>query len=440
LNEDAVQKQFLPGTIKSYLSSLRHWYSYVLADEAERIRQEDKEHIQNMSQRVQRWINSYSKESSARHLQKMDSDLAKLITPDQVALFDRSEPVLTAIKCLGDIMASPDAVVTQTDYVLIRDFLLTQIIITNANRSGVLSNMTVDEFRAARKIDDSYVVSVRTHKTASVHGPATVVLSLTLFNWINVFLEHVRCQVATRVSDKTRFLFLSWNSEKMESGQITRAVQSVWRKAGLGTDITCTLMRKSAVSAIHQKNPNDKDKLADLMGHTTQTASKCYRLVQKQHSSVAASHILSDIMKSGDNDVNPTSQLPAAATHNERALENEADLESIHDLEPDATEITRSEHVDQNPTAADLDSDSSDIVNPSTKSSKGLFDKTDAETIRQCCQDIIKSGPISQRRLQDVMRCNENLLSKFTIHQLMNRVKYERRLMRAGIPKRFVNM
>jgi len=88
----------------------------------------------------------------------------------------------------------------------------------------------------------------------------------------------------------------------MESGQISRAVQASWKKAGLGQEITCTLMRKSAVSSIHQNKPEQKANLADLMCHTTQTAEKSYRLVQRQKTSVAASLALTELMRSSNPD------------------------------------------------------------------------------------------------------------------------------------------
>lgn len=58
-----------------------------------------------------------------------------------------------------------------------RDFILIQITITNENRFVGLANMTVEEFRAARKIQNSYVISVRCHTIASLHGPAVFVMS-----------------------------------------------------------------------------------------------------------------------------------------------------------------------------------------------------------------------------------------------------------------------
>jgi hypothetical protein len=178
---DVLDKEFMPGIVKSYLSSVRHWHSYILAEERDRLGSEACQQIQHMSDRMSRWITSYRKESAARSLEKTDQDIGKLITPEKAAAFDRSDVALEAIKCLG-AMTNESNDVSMTDYVGTRDFLMTQVILTNACRSGVLANVTVQEFQQVRKIDNNYVISVVNHKTAFMYGPAKLVLAPSLFN------------------------------------------------------------------------------------------------------------------------------------------------------------------------------------------------------------------------------------------------------------------
>jgi len=49
----------------------------------------------------------------------------------------------------------------------------------------------------------------------------------------------------------------------------------------------CTLVRKTAVSAVHQKRPEMKGNLADLMCHTVDTAERGYRLVEREQTSAS---------------------------------------------------------------------------------------------------------------------------------------------------------
>ncbi|RMX57822.1 hypothetical protein pdam_00020687 [Pocillopora damicornis] len=89
---------------------------------------------------------------------------------------------------------SPCSNYTKPVYPL-RDFLLVQISIDNANRAGVLANLTLKEFRRASKEDDRFVVNVREHKTFHIHGNAQAVLTSNLHNRMNVFIQEVTSQV-----------------------------------------------------------------------------------------------------------------------------------------------------------------------------------------------------------------------------------------------------
>lgn len=526
----AVEKQFLPGTIKSYLSSLRHWYSYILSEEADRLSTEEKQQIQQTRDRVSRWTASYRKDSAARSLQKMDDDISKLITPKKVDLFDRSELALAAIKLLGIVADGQVQNISMTQYVTVRDFILTQIVLTNANRSGVLANMTFEEFQGARQVDGNYLVSVVHHKTAFMYGPAKIVLSPQLFSWMSLFVKCVRSLITCRVTGRAKYVFLSWTGEGLDSSQITRAVQAAWKKAGLGQEITCTLMRKSAVSAVHQRCPEQNANLADLMCHTTQTASKSYRLVHRQQTAVSASMTLTQLMKNGaaasvvqggqcvdeeHHSVDPAklqvktkivwtpellqnirtifmdaieSKVVDLATVKEKCKESrllaDIDPRKIYDrLRQECSKDTMlsegDEHaaliipVDSESVAdcinrissdehrsLDLDGseskviedtvndvvsdDDSEIIGPSVKPAKSLFSQSDASTIQEVCKHIIKSGPISQRRIAEAIE-NANfdatsVMKRYTIPQIISRVKYERRKQKSDVPKYFVRL
>jgi len=518
LTVDAAEKQFLPGTTKSYLNSLRHWYAYILSEEADRLSQSQKQQIQQTSDRVARWIASYRKDSAARSLEKMDSDISKLITPEKVALFDRSESALAAIKCLGDVAdGSSQQDVSMSEYILVRDFVLTQIIISNANRSGVLANMTLDEFSGAQLVDGSYVLSVTSHKTAFMYGPAKIVLTPILYSWMSVFVKYLRSQITKRITGNAKYVFLSWTGQKLDSGQVTCAIQTAWKKAGLGPEITCTLMRKSAVSSVYQKHPEQKSNLADLMCHTVQTAGKSYRLVNRQHTSVTASTLLTRVMKTGGvavvtptDDVSAAEQIPVEIGSQTKFVWTESflvnlrtifsdeiksrsvSLQSVRDksngtvlacIDPrkiydrlrqecavdgavgsDVVMITGSDeqagaldvpqdslHDRVNRMASvgnssvtkkcdsDHDDSDSDIVGPSVKSVKSLFSASEALIIQEACVEIIKSGPISMKRIGEAMGKSPDaasILHKFTTAQIVSRVKYERR--KLGVPKFFM--
>lgn len=109
--------------------------------------------------------------------------------------------------------------ITQARYTLVRDYLIAQIMIDNANRSGVVAFMTVQEFRCAKMEDDRYVVKVLEHKTVDTHGPAQVVLTVHLYNCLDIFLKELRSKLPCAQMEGKQPLFLSWAGNKLQSSR-----------------------------------------------------------------------------------------------------------------------------------------------------------------------------------------------------------------------------
>ena len=228
----------------------------------------------------------------------MEEDVSALITPDKVNDFGRSQAVRDAVIILGELSGAHHAEITQAKYTLVRDYLIAQIMIDNANRAGVVAYMTVQEFQRAKSEDDRHVVRVLQHKTVDTHGLAQIVLTNHLYNHLKIFLREMRSKLpvneCTESHDK---FFLSWGGNNMESSQMSRALSSIFQKAGIDGPVTHTLYRKSAVSECHQNRKDISGNLADLMAHRETTAEKYYRVLYKSKSSVKASQILHGMMR-----------------------------------------------------------------------------------------------------------------------------------------------
>lgn len=146
------------------------------------------------------------------------------------------------------------------------------ICIANANRSGVVANLLIEQVMNAReRVAGTFVVSVARHKTSSNSGPAKICLPIKIYQQVKAFILH--CRPASEEQE----VFLSWTGRPLESSQVAKAIQSAWTKGGLATSFTCTIMRKSAVTQIHENVPAMKEPLSDLMAHLPTTATKSYR-------------------------------------------------------------------------------------------------------------------------------------------------------------------
>ena len=92
--------------------------------------------------------------------------------------------------------------------------------------------------------------------------------------WIERVLRQVRSKLPYITAEKEQPLFPSWNGKKLESGQISKAIQSVWKKAGTAGPIHSTLFRKGAVTVCHSSQKEMTSDLADLMAHKEDTAKR----------------------------------------------------------------------------------------------------------------------------------------------------------------------
>ena len=125
--------------------------------------------------------------------------------------------------------------------------------IDNANRAVVVTCMTVKEFERATLEANRYVVRVLCHKTMDTHGPAQMVLTSHLYNYIQVFTQEMRSP-NVNLLDKQTAMFLSWGGKPMESSQMMKALGLIFKKACVNGPVHHTLYRKSAVSRCQDKH------------------------------------------------------------------------------------------------------------------------------------------------------------------------------------------
>ena len=428
-------------------------------------------------------------------------DRSALITPDKIREFERSQAAREAIILLGQLCGAHAIQITQEKYTLVRDYLIAQIIIDNANRAGVVACMTVKEFKRATLEGDRYVVRVLHHKTVDTHGAAQVVLTSHLYNYITVFMKEMRSQLPNVTLLDKETMFLSWCGKPMESSQMTKALGSIFKKAGVNGPVHHTLYRKSSVSRCHDQHKEIRGNLADLMAHREDTAQKYYRVFEKSKSSVKAFQKLSGIMRNDtiqqaqESTEDANQEGAAKATEDEtpmpgRALWNEELKNAVQTLfaeEIAAQNITISyvrQKMQSNPLLCELEpkrvydrvraewrfkatpdgldketanppeeeetidnrvnrmfqakeddqqsNPPSDIVSPTdtTTKSQGVFDAEHVQTLLHLFQNMVNGSPISKPKISATLEndsIGKCLLPKFTLAQIVNRLKYERK-------------
>lgn len=241
-----------------------------------------------------------------RFWEKQEEDLSCLITPEKVQEFAKTAFARSQVKFLDELIDNKEKlpVLSQKEYCDLRNFLFIYILSQNGHRSGVLTNSTLAEYNKMTCVDGTYMVAVKDHKTFSCHGQANLCFDNSLKAWVDIYVECARSQVDP--GDESDSLFLNWRGGKMSSSDLSAALTSAWRKAGMiGNDrrISGTLMRKSCTTAVRNHNNKVKGSVAAHMAHSEHTADKHYNLVQKRANSAFAARQLAAIMHGNSSSV-----------------------------------------------------------------------------------------------------------------------------------------
>ncbi|CAB3983100.1 Hypothetical predicted protein [Paramuricea clavata] len=294
------EKSRQPGTVKSYLGALHRFYAFLKCEPVD-IPGIDRTSgiFETLCEQMKMWNKSCAKQVKTRFWDKRMEDISNLRTPEQVKQFDTSDVAREAVKILGEFEESPEHVMlSHTQYTTVRDYLLTILCINNGSRAGALANMTLEEFRAAKRHDSEYLVNVKKHKTFATHGPAHIVFSLSLFKWTEIFISKCRNALGDVDTTNASPVFLTWSQKGMTSSHIGRQIDSCWGKT-FGREAAsggATAFRKAVVSAVEEYNDEIREDLATLMKHHKTTADQYYLLRRQAKSAINASRQVTQIM------------------------------------------------------------------------------------------------------------------------------------------------
>ena len=296
-----VEKMKQPGTVKSYLGSLNQFFIFLHAECSDQFEELETTASQlvRLSEQVKLWARSCRKMMQDRFWEKRIEDIAKLKKPQDIKEFDTSKVARNAVKILGEFQDNPNALLTQSEYTNVRDYLMTMLCIDNGSRSGPIANMTLDEFNNCTKQQDRFVVRVKKHKTFTTHGPVNLVLTSTLHEYLSIFITIFRNQIPAVEKTQQSTVLVSWRGVPLDSSQVGAQIGSCWgkvfgKRASTGG---ATSFRKAAVSAVHESNKELRGDLADLMVHNKTTADRYYLLQDKGKSAVRTSKKLWHIMR-----------------------------------------------------------------------------------------------------------------------------------------------
>lgn len=282
-----------PGTLASYLGSFKQYLDFLAVCYAARLEKQGLDEAMLIVRSAQKTV---QKLKAKRKVELQAKVSKELLTRDDTYRFLNSGARKRALRLLRD----PAAKMGERRSVYIRNFLLAEMVLQSAHRSGVMSLMTLGEVRSAATVVRkscrvTFVVSVLRHKTCLTHGPAQVPLTERLYKDLNTYIDRARppgCSSA----DESR-IFVTGKGAPLSSADISQGINSAFKRSGCRqARVNATLVRKTAATKCFEEKPGLVEEMAALMAHTVPVHRTYYRHVANADQSARTGECLRRLM------------------------------------------------------------------------------------------------------------------------------------------------
>ena len=141
-----------------------------------------------MHWKLNTWKTSYQKEHQIGVMRKLEKDRRNKIMLDNITKFKNFQIFSQAVTLIGTYDGLQKC--SKNSFVLLRNLVMTEILIDNSQRGGVLFDMTMEEFESTKRITDddsitTYCLTVMHHNVERA-GPIWVMMSPKLYSWLDI--------------------------------------------------------------------------------------------------------------------------------------------------------------------------------------------------------------------------------------------------------------
>ncbi|XP_056009249.1 uncharacterized protein LOC125666360 [Ostrea edulis] len=255
------------------------------------------------TERIRRWSRSIKGDLLRRRVEKRAEDDENKIEPGDIQTFMQSPIYNQAEELFRKYEGVVNGALSEAEYTLMRNFVLLNTLIDNAQRVGALLGMTLKTIRYTERKGECHVLVIVAHKTGTI-APVTLVFVPSLWRQLKVFLE-VRRRLPgfdDALDQENAAVFLTYPSQTqkpspMNSSTVSKGMKYIWRKAGLKKPLSGTQLRKTAATLVRERYPDSRLLLAQQMSHRPNTQDQFYHLTQQKEDSVTMVGVISHVMR-----------------------------------------------------------------------------------------------------------------------------------------------
>jgi hypothetical protein len=203
--------------------------------------------LQNYGKSLKKTIKRYRQQSRVKAQEEVEKLLPQMANYTDTDHYNKTKLLIKNV--------TQDNSMTRPEFLRLKQYIITRLLITNGHRTSVITKCTMSEYQKAKLIEGGRIISIEEHKT-SVDGQARLTVLPELWPELAVYVTW-RVKM---IKDK-EFLFPTRYGTEMQSSSLARCL-----KQALGLATNATLIRKATV-VMHAKSGATTEQMGDLSTH-----------------------------------------------------------------------------------------------------------------------------------------------------------------------------
>ncbi len=196
---------------------------------------------------INRWMHSLRKDIQSRRQELLEQQSARIDASCRaVSAYAGSEFARHVNVFLQEYTGS---VVSQSDFLDVRDHLIVTLLTENGQRSGSVCNLTLQEFEQIQEKEERFIIRVAKHKTVATFGSARLVFDQKICRQLHLY-AHMRSlrmkQIGASTGTATDPFFILWTGGAIPSSHVHRIFSRVFPDIKLNP----TVVRKVHYEAV----------------------------------------------------------------------------------------------------------------------------------------------------------------------------------------------
>lgn len=183
----------------------------------------------------------------------------------------------------------------------LRDILIFQLLTATSSRSGVISNLTLNEYDEIEKLPrlvngesvvaDLYLLKCHAHKTSSKYNEANLFLTRTIKEGLDSYVKFIRplllsLSTSSNVGKTSTFLtvgnelgniFITDKGKFFSPQSVYNSMRRLAERCGLKKRFTSSRNRKGTITETIENQPHLKKNVCAIMCHSERIAERCYK-------------------------------------------------------------------------------------------------------------------------------------------------------------------